>query len=181
MKTERIFLIILMGVVLCSCNFKVSKEAARKFEERQGPFSVSVFPVRVVMGGSAAYDTTLSNDLSTWLHEEEIANAVVMTEANEFPVQWHHNQAKMLKESARAFADHIMGIKIQTDYALLVEILCNRDETHVGGVHHYLTDSSGKIVDVGLNNSHWSEYQAIQPVNRVDGLEVAKLMMQNAW
>ncbi len=181
MKKIKVVWIILLSVLLSSCNFNVSKEAAKKFENREGQFSVTVFPVRVVSGGTAEYSGELAQELFDWLQSENVAGGLTSTSAIEFPVQWYRNQARMLKESAYSFADQVGQMNIQSDYALLIEILCNRSKTHVGGVHFYLTNNLGELVSVGLNNSHWEEYKTIQPKNSHDGLEVAKLMLINFW
>ena len=110
-----------------------------------------------------------------------MAHGIPSESVIEFPVQWHRNQAKMFKESALAFSAQSKELHIQSDYALLVEILGNRHKTHVGGVHFFLINQQGEFVNVRLNNSHWDEYKAIEPKNETDGLEVAKLMMKNAW
>ena len=45
----------------------------------------------------------------------------------------------------------------------------------------YLLTSEGEFVDVRLNNSHWEEYQAVNPESPEDGIEVMKLMIANNW
>ena len=181
MKLINIIGIILLGVFVASCNFPLSKAAAKQFNNRPGPFTVTVFPVRIVSGGAAEYDKDFCHELVAWLQAENIAWGETSAVAIEFPVQWHRNQARMLKESASAYADQVKGMDIQSEYALLAEILCNRDKTHVGGVHFYLADNQGELVSVGLNNSHWEEYKTIQPKSSHDGIEVVKLMLKNSW
>ena len=46
--------------------------------------------------------------------------------------------------------------------ALLVELLCNHDETAVIGVHFYLAERSGQLAAGGLANSHGADFQRLQ-------------------
>ncbi len=181
MKSKNIIWITLLCIAVTACNFPISKAAAKKFKDRPGPFSVTVFPVRVVSGGSAEYSYEYCQELVDWLQAENIAKGEICPATIEFPVQWHRNQARMLKESAAAFSEQVKTMDIHCEYALLAEILCNRNKTHVGGVHFYLVSRDGEFVSVGLNNSHWEEYKTIQPRNSHDGLEVAKLMLKSSW
>jgi len=178
-STGAMFILIMMS--LNACWSYISQEAQDKFQNREGLFTVSVYPVRVVKGESAEYDVRLANEIGEFLKRHEFAYAIVKDEPLDIPVIWGHNQAKMAKRTAEGFADHIKGSNLDTEYALLVELLCDPGETYVGGIHFFLTDKNGLLASGGLTNSHWDEYKAIMPTDRNGGIEVLKLMLKNAW
>lgn len=171
-----------VAVILINCGgLDISEIAMRDFESRAGAFEVTVLPVRVVAGGEAEYNNDLGLDLVSFLEETGIAAGQLSETAIEFPVQWHRNQAKMLRESAAAVSEAVPGLQLDTKYALQVELLCNPQKTYVGGIHLYLLNQAGEYVDVRLSNSHWAEFKEIVPKSPQDGLEVAKLMIKNNW
>ncbi|MCF7808866.1 MAG: hypothetical protein K9N38_10145 [Candidatus Marinimicrobia bacterium] len=183
MRKITIPVILLAGVfLLASCGgLEMSTVAQEAFENRQTPVSITVFPVRIVAGSDAEYSVDLAQSVLDFFRHAEIANGVVSEIPVDFPVQWHRNQAKMLRESAHGFASSVQTMDIQTDYVFLVEVLGNRDKTRVGGIHCYLLTNGGEFVDLRLTNSHWEEYKAINPTHPQDAIEVVKLMLRNAW
>jgi len=172
---------LLMSMSLSGCWSYISQEAERKFKGREGRFSVTVYPVNVVKGGMVEYDLDLAHKVVTLLSQENLADPVLGTTAIEIPVKWGHNQALMAQQSANAFASKVKETQIQTDYALLAEILCDPSETHVVGVHFYLSDRSGNLANGGLTNSHWEEFQEVQPKERQGGYEVLIRMLRKQW
>ena len=171
-----------LSVLMISCGgLDISEIAMQDFQNRAGAFEVTVLPIRVVAGGEAEYSNDLGLDLIDFLNGTGTANGKLSETAIEFPVQWHRNQAKMLRESAAAISQAIPELQIDTKYALQVELLCNPQKTYVGGIHIYLLNQMGEYVDVRLSNSHWEEYKTVVPKSPKDGLEVAKLMIQNNW
>jgi len=168
-------------LILSGCWSYVSKEAREKFETRDGAFSVTVYPVSVVIGQERVHDEQLAAEVIAFLAKKKLADPVMGTGFIDIPVKWGRNQAKMAQRSAINFSDQMKGEEIQTDYALLVEILCNSSENNVGGVHYYLCDKEGNLADGGLTNSHWDEFKEVEPHDRNGGLAVAKLMLRNGW
>ncbi len=172
---------LLLPLILSGCWSYISKEAHNRFEGREGRFSVTVYPVNVVKGGTVEYDEDLARKVVTFLQKENLANPVLGTDAVEIAVNWGSNQAKMAQQSAKAFASIVKERGIQTEYALLVEFLCNKNETHLGGVHFYLSDRAGLLASGGLTNSHWEEFEEIQPHDRQGGYEVVIRMLRRIW
>jgi hypothetical protein len=170
-----------LSICLTGCWSYVSKEAQQKFRALEGPFSVTVYPVNVVKGPTVEHDEELAVRLVAFLREENLADPVLGTAAVEIPFTWRRNQAKMAHQSAIAFADEVKTTGFQTEYALLVEILCNPTETKVGGVHFYLSDRTGNLASGGLTNSHWKEFKKVQPHDRHGGYEVATRMLRRIW
>ncbi len=172
---------LLLSITLVGCSSYISKEAQNRFQALEEPFSVTVYPVNVVKGGTIEHDEDLARQIVTFLQQENLADPVFGTAAIEIPVDWRHDQAKMAQQSAIAFASNVKETGIQTDYALLVEILCNTDETKVGGVHYYLSDKLGNLANGGLTNSHWKEFKEVQPHDRQGGYEVVIRMLRKDW
>ena len=172
---------LILSISLTGCRSYISREAQNRFQALEGPFSVTVYPVNVVKGTTVEHDEDLALRLMAFLREENLANPVLGTAAVEIPVMWRHNQAKMAEQSAIAFATEVKATGVQTEYALLVEILCNPTETKVGGVHFYLSDRTGNLADGGLTNSHWEEFKEVQPHDRQGGYEVLIRRLRKQW
>ncbi|MFA7330548.1 MAG: hypothetical protein WC326_05670 [Candidatus Delongbacteria bacterium] len=172
--------ILLPPLLLCSCAAYLNQDATRQFAARPADISLTVFPVHVVKGGKLDHDEALARRVAEFLRAEKLAQPTVVATLVEIPVRWRHNQAKMAQTSARAFAQHVKETGLQTDYALLGEILCTPDE-RVIGVHYFVCDRAGRLANGGLTNSHWEEFQTVKPANRQDGCEVLTRMLQRIW
>jgi hypothetical protein len=180
-RVMRCSLWLLLTFTLIGCYSYISKGVKLKFQSLEEPFSVTVYPVNIVKGPSIEHDEDLALRLMAFLREENLANPVLGAAAVEIPVTWRRSQPKMAQQSAIAFATEVKATGVQTEYALLVEILCNPTETKVGGVHFYLSDRSGNLANGGLTNSHWPEFQEVQPHDRQGGYEVAIRMLRREW
>jgi phosphoribosylformimino-5-aminoimidazole carboxamide ribonucleotide (ProFAR) isomerase len=166
---------------IAGCWSYVSDDAHERFVSRSGPFSVTLYPVHVMRGPELVHDAALAQALAADLEQQGLAKAVVAQGPIEYSFEGGHNEAKMAKHSAEAFAAQVRGAAITTDYALMVEVLANPGETVVIGVHYYLVERGGAIADGSLTNSHWEEFDKVRPHDRQGGLEVAKLMLRRAW
>ena len=178
---KRIGYLILLVTLLGGCWRYVSREAHQAFLAREDPISVSVYPVRVVTGPDADYDVDLAEQLVEYFQMEGLAVAELYPQPARIPVEWSHNQAKMAENAAKEFAVYVASADLKTDYALLVDLLCNPNETKVGGIQVYIADQSGRLASGRLSNSHWDEWKEIQPHDRQGGLEVAKRLIQMSW
>ncbi|MCF7918494.1 MAG: hypothetical protein K9N06_01090 [Candidatus Cloacimonetes bacterium] len=179
---KAVFLSLCFALLFLSgCWSYLSKEAQQKFDSREEAFSVTVYPVSVVLGPERVSDDELAAELIDFLKKEDLAAPVLGTGVIDIPVKWGRNQAKMAQQSAINFSEQMKEENIQTDYALMVEILCSSAENKVGGVHYFLCDKDGNLANGGLTNSHWAEFQEVEPHDRQGGLAVAKLMLRNNW
>ncbi|MDP2359831.1 MAG: hypothetical protein Q8O14_03645 [bacterium] len=174
-------LMLLPTLVFCSCSSYIAKNAARSFQARDGVVSVTVFPVHVVKGGTREHDVELARHVAEFLRAENLADPTLDPTVIEIPVHWRIDQSKMAQESALAFAAKVKEQGIQTDYALLGEILCVPDESLVVGVHYFLADREGLLASGGLTNSHWEEFHDVKPVDRRGGGEVLTRMIKRIW
>ena len=173
--------LMFLMLIVYGCGSFLNQEAAQEFQNRRQLKTVTVYPVNIIMGYGFAHDPFLARKLANYLDQEELAATVAGSTNHYYPFKWGHNQAKMARRSAITFSQQVKTDKITTDYALLIEILTNGDETAVLGVEYYLCDSSGRIADASLRNSDWEDFRKVNPRDRNGGLEVAKLMLKENW
>ena len=176
-----ITLLLLLSIFFSGCGSYISKEAQQTFNNHEGPISLTIYPVNIVKCESIENDRDLAMQVKKFMQKENMADAVIAENAAQISFEWGINQAKMCQQSAIAFARVVKEDAIQTEYALLVEILCNANETGVGGVHFYLCDRNGQLANGSLTNSHWEEFKDIKPHDRDGGIEVALRMLSNNW
>ena len=183
MKTSvvKVLVLLLAASLLSSCHKYISPEASKDFNARAEPFSVLVYPVNVIRPpGSIHPDIQLAEKVATFLEAEGLAQPVLAEEPVLYEFMFSPNQAKIVAHSAKAFAAQVSQAGIATDYALLVEIMIMPDGAP-GGVHYYLSDPAGELVDGSFTNEHWDEFKAVQPKTPDDGCEVALLMLHRTW
>ena len=171
----------LVVLMLSGCYSYISPEASEEFNARTEPFSVSVYPVNVINPpGNIHPSIPLAEKVVTFLETEALAQPVLVTERVRYDFVFSANQTKIVANSAKAFAAQVKDAGIETDYALLVEImmLANGEP---GGVHYYLSDPKGELADGSFTNDHWDEFKEVQPKTAEDGYEVAIRMLRRTW
>ncbi len=175
-------LVLLVAVSpLSGCHSYLSPDASREFDARSAPFSVSVYPVNVIRPpGVIEPDVRLAGKLVNFLETAGLAEPTLVKEPVLYEFVFSRNQAKIVANSAKAFAAQVRDAGIATDYALLVEIMIMPDG-RPGGVHYYLSDPRGELADGSFTNEHWDEFKAVQPETPDDGYEVATRMLQRIW
>jgi hypothetical protein len=169
-------LLFALGLGL-ACASPFSREAEEAFLADTGPFSVTIYPVHVVLGQEIEDDALLAVQLAEFLSGDKLANPTISESPIEVPMEWGRNQAAMYRRSGERFGAAVAAAGIETEYALLVEILCDDEETWVGGVHYYLVDAGGQLASGGGSNSHHKEFKEVDPVDREGGIEVAFRML----
>ena len=175
---SRIFVIV-CTVLLWSCAGVMDKESRAVFLDRTKPLSVTVYPVHVVISDKTHSDTDLQKQLVDHLNVLGYAEAIASEDDVEIPFIWGANQAKMFRRSAENFAAQLAGKPLSTSYALLVETLSIQVEDNMGGVHYYIVDNQGHVVDGALSNTHWNAFTSVSPKNRQEGLQVAFNILKN--
>lgn len=176
---KSIILIVIALLWLAACAHRyISAEARARFRQISEPVSLTLFPFRIIRGREIENDSLLAQQLYLYLARQKIVREVVMEKPLDFPVEWGMNQAKIWRGSGQQFAELIKSMELQSDYALLVEILCNSAESWVGGVHYYLCDSEGRLAEGGLSNSHHAGFKAVNPHDRTGGYSVLTRMLR---
>ncbi len=153
--------------VFGGCRGIVDREAGATLMNSLGQTSVTVFPAFVRTGKQNSYEPAAAASIAEFLTTSSLA--IVQISAEQVPITggWGHNQARMLRESAEAFAAYIGEHDIQTDYALLPEYLTGSGGG-VGGIHCYLLDAEGTVAYAGLLNSHHRMFTDANPKTTED-------------
>ena len=172
------FLLIVSVVLLWSCAGVMDRKARQTFLDRTEPFTLTVYPVHVIVGDATHADINLQTQLINHINELGYARAVASESDASITMIWGANQAKMYRRNAGQFAEQVKAANVSTSYALLVETLSRGVESNLGGVHYYIVDNQGNVVDGTLSNSHWKEFSSISPRNRQEALQVAYTLMQ---
>jgi hypothetical protein len=125
-----------------------------------GKTSITVFPA-AVRRSTITYDDGASAKLTEFLNTDGLAKATTSDRHVPITGPWRHNQARMLRESAKEFAAYVRANPIGTRYALLPEYLGGK--TEAVGIHAYIVDSDGTVAFQILLNSHWEEFSRVKP------------------
>jgi len=173
-------LFILLSIVT-GCDQVVSDEARRRFEQRTGSFTVTIFPIHVISGNQLSHDQALARRLAEFLSTSHLAEPIVASEPINIPAYYRVAETKRIRLAARHFQRTIDQVDLTTDYALMAEIVSNPDKTRVLGVYFFLADRFGRIASARMANSHHSEFQKIQPKNPSDGFRVLTEMIREGW
>jgi len=152
----------LVSVLLTAggCGSGADPAAEKLLLQNIGKTSVTVFPA-AVRRSTITYDDSASAKLAEFLNTAKLANATVSDRHVPITGPWRHNQARMLRESAKEFAAYVRANPIGTCYALLPEYLGGRNEAV--GIHAYIVDAEGTVAYQVLLNSHWEEFSKAKP------------------
>ena len=145
-------------------------EANAALLEKVGETTVTVFPAFCRHSKENVYDTSAAKSIAAFLVEDKLAAPTISDVHVPIKGPWHGNQARMLRESAAAFADYLKANPIETDYALLPEYLFGR--SNAGGIHCYVLDADGAVAYVVLQNSHHEPFATAKPKTAKDCTEV---------
>ena len=149
-----------------------AEEESAAMEQRQAVMRkagrtarLAVFPVRLsddkVSRESAAH-------LANLLNKKKLGEAQAVDSPLRVEIQRSHNQQKLLWDLARAFRDHVRHNPPDADYALLADYMISPQGGRVGAVHFVVCDRAGEWVIVDFQNSHWEDFQCIDPQTRED-------------
>ena len=175
---SRITIILTVCLLLAACSSKISKACTEAFHARSGKFTVTVYPVHVLQPGEEPQpEIPLAQIIVDTLNERGIAVATLAATDVTVPFKFVMGQDKMWKVSGNLFATEIASANINTDYALLVEVLIPPGAGEVWGVHVYLANSMGTLCEGGLTNSHHEIFTAVEPRDRSDGVKIALAML----
>jgi hypothetical protein len=173
---------LLVLIIAGSCGSKYPETPTEtKFVNRTGVFSVTVYPVNIVIGDSIACDSMLAVKIAEFLKKEGLAEPSLGPVLLAPLKKWEGNQMRLSEHASSAFAAHLRQASIQTEYALLVQILCRPSDAKVVGVQYFLRDRQGSSVDGKISNNYFKEFREVDPKDPPGGCEVAIRMMRQHW
>jgi len=149
-------------MVVGGCQGITDPAAKQVLMEKLGDTSVTVFPAFVRKGGENTYAPDAAATIAEFFKNDELADAVVRDQEVSITGPWHHNQARMLRESAEAFAAHLEQNPVETEYALFPEYLFG-GRGDVGGIHCYVLNKAGVVAYAVLLNSHHKPFAEAAP------------------
>jgi hypothetical protein len=93
----------------------------------------------------------------------------------------HMDQSRMWRESAAEFSAWIAAHPPETDYAILPEYVGAGPAREAVGVHAYVVDRAGTLVDGELLNSHQEIFATAHPRTAADCTEVLVAALRLDW
>ncbi|MHC4422395.1 MAG: hypothetical protein ACYS1E_17615 [Planctomycetota bacterium] len=178
---ELVILLVATAVGVCSlrgCTGIADPVARETFLDSLGTTSITVYPA-YSRRRAGEYDEAAAERLAGFLRAESLAEVTVSEEQMPITGPWHHNQARMLQESADSFAAYLRDHPIGTEYALLAEYLFGREVA--GGIHCYVLDAEGTVVYVVLLNDHWPPFAEAAPRTVDDCTDVLIDVLRDSW
>ncbi len=149
------------------CRGIIDDEASETFAKALGHTSVTIYPAFVRQGREHSYEPGAAEAVGEFFADEGLAAVTISQEHVPITGGWGHNQARMLRESAKDFATYVVERDIETDYALFPEYLTFR-EGRVMGIHCYLLDAEGTVAYAVLLNLHHEPFYEADPQTVAD-------------
>ncbi|MCO6439158.1 MAG: hypothetical protein J5J06_18870 [Phycisphaerae bacterium] len=151
-------------LLLSGCQTGINPNAAEALRRDLGNTTVTVFPA--YWRGPETYDDASAAKIAEFLNATDLAKATASDRHVPITGPWRHNQARMLRTSAKEFGEYVRTHPIGTSYALLPEYLGGK--TEAVGIHAYIVDAKGAVAFQVLLNSHWAEFSKARPVTSDD-------------
>lgn len=142
------------------CKGPVNADATQVLQSRLGHASFRVLPT-IVRRKSLTHDTVSATELVEFVEHQELGTAELCYEKVQLDGSWHHNQAKMFRESASDVSDFVKEKAAEGQYWVLAECLMVSDQ--VLGAHLYILDSEGRVAYGILSNSHHPQFSSRSP------------------
>jgi len=177
--------LILTALLLAgaACQSAIDDATREAFRSRLGSVSFTVYPTYLHSASGDAWDRASAEALAAAIVEEGWGQAAPASE--DLPVHSEPgiNQLRMWKESAASFGAWIAAHPPATDYAVQAEDLgFDPSGLHeVGGIHAYVVDRSGKLVDGILLNSHHDGFRAAHPKTAAECTAVLVAVLREEW
>ena len=183
---RRTFLFWFISLLAAACLFSgcdgpVSEKASRRFENRTGPFSVTLFPILVTVGHQSFQSRDLAGRLGRFLKSRDLAEPTVSQKSIEMPAYYGAAETKRIRLSIQHLQRLVRHMDLSTDYALMAEIVFNPEKTKVLGVYFYLADRFANIASARMANAHHRQFQKIQPKTEDEAFRVLKEMIREGW
>ncbi len=170
MKTRVKLIAAGLITILISCSLN-SKKLLTEFKS-DNP-NLLVCPVHILSNQESSFDTLLSKKIVKYINENEYATASLTPLSPPPNNEWMASEAKMLTISINLFVEYVKEQDLaENTYILYPEFLSAGQNTNTRGVHYCLLNSEGEVVIRGLLNSHWKEFQEVNPKTADDCVDV---------
>jgi hypothetical protein len=133
--------------------------------KKAGPdAAVLVYPALV----NNETDRKCGEHLAAMLNEGGLCRAKLAEAEPRFKPEPGPDEQKRLWDVARAFQDYVRDNPPETEYALYADYLFSPRTKAAHAVHFIICDRAGDWIIVDFQNSHWEDFQSIDPKTRDD-------------
>jgi len=174
-------LLALAPLLAVACGGIFDEQAQAAFRARLGSVSFTVYPAFTRSPQGNGWDDASAGRLAAALVEAGCGPASAAEAHVPITGEVHMNQARMWKESAAEFGAWIAAHPPATDYAILPEYIGVPATKEAGGIHAYVVDRAGKLVDGVLLNNHQEVFSSAHPRTAEDCAGVLVTVMRQEW
>jgi hypothetical protein len=179
-------LALVAALALCACQGPVDEARRDEFHAALGHTTITVFPawVRSNTDEGTRADAAAAVRLAAWLDEQGLAEATASDAAVALPDDVQGFQYDVFQRGGAAFGAYVREHPLSTAYALLPEYLITRvpdGGTRAGGVHAYVVDAQGRLVDALLLNSHHEAFQTAAAKTPAECTELVLAVLAQDW
>ena len=173
-------------LLLAACSSPVDERLRADFHAALGHTTITVYPAAVLSNTEAGnwHDAASADRLAAWLGAQGLATATVSSEEVGLPLPGQGFQYDVFKAGAAAFGEHVRAHGLAGDYALLAEYLVTRvpeGGSRAGGVHAFVVDAQGRLVDALLLNSHHELFRKAAAATPADCTELVIAALAEDW
>lgn len=163
------------------CRSSIDDQDREAFRAKLGSTSFTVYPAHLHRHDGSTFDEASAVRLAAVLNDEGYGRAVASDRHAPIDVEPGMNQLRMWRDTAAQFGAWIAAEPPETDYAILTEQLGGGEGHVIGGLHAFVVDRSGKLVDGLLLNSHHDGFEAAQARTPAEGTEVLVTVLREDW
>ena len=164
-----------------ACAGIFDEEAQSAFRARLGSVSFTVYPAFTRSPTGNGWDDASAVRIAAAIADAGFGMATAAETQVPITGEVHMNQARMWKESAAEFGVWIAANTPATDYAILPEYIGVPATKEAGGIHAYVVDREGKLVDGVLLNNHQEVFSSAHPRTAEDCTAVLITVMRQEW
>lgn len=181
-------LLLVLGAALApaACSGPVDEDGRAEFHAALGHTSITVFPawVRSNTDEGTRADPAAAARLAGWLGEAGLASAGVAEAVVALPDDAGGFQWDLFERGGEAFGAYVREHPPATAYALLPEYLITRvpdGGARAGGVHAWVVDARGRLVDALLLNSHHDLFRKAAASTPAECTELVIVAFTQDW
>lgn len=174
-------LLALVPLLAVACGGVFDEEAQAAFRARLGSVSFTVYPAFTRSPTGNGWDDASAGRLAAAITEAGCGTATAADAHVPITGEVHMNQARMWKESAAEFGAWIVAHPPATEYAILPEYIGVPATKEAGGIHAYVVDRTGKLIDGVLLNNHQEVFSSAHPRTAEDCAGVLVTVMRQEW